>query len=113
MHQVAKALGLQLQHQSFQYSGLISFRIDWFDHLAIQQTLKSLLQHHSLKALILQHLAFFMVQHSHPYIKRVLSHTDTPILDFQPSELGKKEISVVDNLLSLWYVDFYSYSSMI
>ena len=52
-----------------QYSGLISFRIDWFDLLAVQGTLKSLLQHHSSKALILQHSAFFMVQLSHYYCK--------------------------------------------
>ena len=44
------------------YSGLISFRIDWFDLLAVQRTLKSLLRHHSLKAMILWHLAFFMDQ---------------------------------------------------
>ena len=48
--------------------GLISFRIDWLDLLAVQGTLKSLLQHHSSKASILQHLAFFMVQLSHPYM---------------------------------------------
>ena len=53
---------------SSEYSGLISFRIDWFDLLAVQGTLKSLLKHHSLKALILQCSAFFMVQLSHPYI---------------------------------------------
>ena len=53
---------------SNEYSGLISFRIDWFDLLAVQGTLKSLLQHHSLKASILQHSAFFMVQLSHPYM---------------------------------------------
>ena len=47
---------------SSEYSGLISFRIDWFDLLAAQETLKSLLQHHSSKASILQHSAFFMVQ---------------------------------------------------
>ena len=47
---------------SNEYSGLISFRIDWFDHLAIQGTLKSLLQHHSSKASTLRHLAFFLVQ---------------------------------------------------
>ena len=51
-----------------EYSGLISFRIDWFDLLAVQGTLKSLLQHHSTKASILQHSAFFMVQFSHPYL---------------------------------------------
>ena len=53
---------------SNEYSGLISFRIDWFDLLAVQATLKSLLQHHSSKASILQHSAFFMVQLSHPYM---------------------------------------------
>ena len=54
---------LQLQH-----SGLISFRMDWLDLLAIQGTLKSLLQHHSSKASILHHSAFFTVQLSHPYM---------------------------------------------
>ena len=53
---------------SNEYSGLISFRMDWFDLLAVQGTLKSLLQHHSSKALILQCSAFFMVQLSHPYM---------------------------------------------
>ena len=52
---------------SNEYSGLISFRMDWFD-LAVQGTLKSLPQHHSSKTLILQHLAFFIVQLPHPYI---------------------------------------------
>ena len=47
---------------------LISFQIDWFDPLAVQGTLKSLLQHHSSKASILWHSAFFMVQLSHPYM---------------------------------------------
>ena len=50
------------------YSGLISVRIDWFDLLAVQGTLKSLLQHHSSKASILRHSAFFMVQISYPYM---------------------------------------------
>ena len=50
------------------YSGLISFRMDWLDLLAVQGTLKSLLQHHSSKASILQHSAFFMVQLSHMYM---------------------------------------------
>ena len=53
---------------SNEYSELISCRIDWFDLLAVQGTLKSLLQHHSSKASILQHSAFFMVQLSHPYM---------------------------------------------
>ena len=51
-----------------EYSRLISFRTDWFDLLAVQGTLKSLLQHHSLKASVLWHSAFFMVQLSHPYM---------------------------------------------
>ena len=50
------------------YSGLTSLKIDWFDLLTVQGTLKSLLQHHSSKASILQHAAFFMVQLSHPYM---------------------------------------------
>ena len=53
---------------SNEYSGLISFRIDWFDILAVQRTLKSLLQHHSSKASILWCSAFSMVQLSHPYM---------------------------------------------
>ena len=52
---------------SNEYSGLISFRMDWLDLLAVQGTLKSLLQHHSSKASILQHSVFFIVQISHPY----------------------------------------------
>ena len=52
---------------SNEYSGLIALRMDWLDLLAVQGTLKSLLQHHSSKASILQHSAFFMVQVSHPY----------------------------------------------
>ena len=51
------------------YSGLISFRMDWLDLLAVQGTLQSLLQHHNLKAPVLQCWAFFMVQFSHPYMK--------------------------------------------
>ena len=65
-HQVAKVLELQLHHQSFQWIfRIISFRIDWFDFPAVQETLKSLLQHHSLKASLLQHSAFYMAQLSH------------------------------------------------
>uniref|UniRef100_A0AC11ERJ9 Uncharacterized protein n=2 Tax=Ovis aries TaxID=9940 RepID=A0AC11ERJ9_SHEEP len=51
-----------------EYSGLISFMMDWLDLLAVQGTLKSLLQHHSSKASVLQHSAFFIVQLSHPYV---------------------------------------------
>ena len=53
---------------SNEHPGLISFRMDWLDFLAVQGTLKSLLQHHSSKASILQHSAFFRVQLSHPYM---------------------------------------------
>ena len=53
---------------SSEHSGLISFRIDWFDLLTVQRTLKSLIQHHNSKASILQHSTFFMVQLSHPYM---------------------------------------------
>ena len=53
---------------SNEYSGLISFRMDWLDLLAVQWTLKNLLQHHSSKASILQHSAFLTVQLSHPYM---------------------------------------------
>ena len=63
-HQVAKVL--ELQHQSFQW--LISLRIDWFGLLAVQGTLKSLLPHHSSKASVLWHSAFFIVQLLHPYM---------------------------------------------
>ena len=67
--QAAKVLELQLQHQSFQWIFRTdSFRMDWFDLLAVQGTLKSLLQYHSSKASILQCSAFFMVQFSHPYM---------------------------------------------
>ena len=62
-------MGVQLQHQSFhEYSGLISFRMDWLNLLIVQGTLKSLLQHHSSKASILRCSAFFIVQLSHPYM---------------------------------------------
>ena len=53
---------------SNEYSGLISFRMEWFDRLAVQRALKSLLQHHSSKASIPRHSAFFTVQLSHPYL---------------------------------------------
>ena len=69
IHHVAKVLELQFSINPYsEYSGLISFRTDWFDLLAAQGTLKSLLQHHSSKASILQRSAFFMVQLSHSYM---------------------------------------------
>ena len=72
---------------SNEYSGLILFRIDWFDLLAIQGTLKSVFQYHSLKASILQHSAFFMVQLSHPY----MATGKTIALTGHPSWLSGKE----------------------
>ena len=69
MLQVAKVLELKLSISPFnEYSGLISFRMDWLDVLAVQGTLKSLLQHHSSKASILQYSAFFIVQLSYPHM---------------------------------------------
>ena len=64
-----------------EYSGLISFRMDWLDLLAVQGTLKSLLQHHSSKASILRHSTFFIVQLSHPYMtagKTIALTTSSP-----------------------------------
>ena len=69
MHQVAKVLEFQLQ-QSVLPMNIQDFRMDWLDLLAVQGTLKSLLQHHSSEASILWHSAFFMVQLSHPYTTR-------------------------------------------
>ena len=69
---------------SNEYSGLISFRIDLFDLLAVQATLKSLLQHHSSKSSILRHSAFFIVQLSHPY-----TTTGKPIVLTRWTFLGK------------------------
>ena len=71
---------------SNEYSGLISFRMDWLDPLAVQGTLKSLLQHHSSKASILQHSAFFMVQLSHPYLITGKTITLTRQTDSDSSE---------------------------
>ena len=75
LHQVAKVLEFQMQHQSFQWKFRTDFfRIDWFELLKVQGTLKSLLQHHSSKTLILQHLAFFVIQLSHPYMTTEKNH---------------------------------------
>ena len=69
MHQVTKDWSFSFSTSpSNEYSGLISFRIDWFNLLAIQGTLKSVLQHHSSKASILWGSTFFVVQLSHPYM---------------------------------------------
>ena len=69
LHQVAKVLEFQLSiSPSNEYSGLVSFRMDWLDFVAVQETLKSLLQHHSSKVSIFRCPAFFIVQLSHPYM---------------------------------------------
>ena len=68
-HQVAQVLEFQFSiSPSNEYSGLISFRMDWLDLRAVQGTLKRLLQYHSSKASILRHSAFFIVRLSHPYM---------------------------------------------
>ena len=79
---------------SNEYSGLISFRIDWFDLHAIQETLNSLLQHRSSKASILQHSAFFMVQLLNPYM------TPGKIIDLTRQTFVGKVISLLFNILS-------------
>ena len=85
---------------SNEYSGLISFRMDWLDLLAVQGILKSLLQHHSSKASILQHSAFFTVQLSHPYIT-----TGKTIALIRPTLLSKV-MSLLLNILSRWVITF-------
>ena len=79
---------------SNEYSGLISFSMDWMDLLAVQGTLKSLLQHHSSKASILWHSAFFIVQLSHPYMT-----TGKTIALTRRSFVGKV-MSLLFNMLS-------------
>ena len=79
---------------------LISFRIDWFDLLAVQGTLKSLLQHHNSKASILCHSAFFMIQLSHPYMT-----TGKTIALTIPTFVGKV-MSLFFNMLSRFVVAF-------
>ena len=94
------------KHQSFsispcnEYSGLISFRIHWFDLLAVQGTLNSLLQHHSLKASILQCSAFFIVQLSHPYMT-----TEKTIALTIQAFIGKV-MSLLLNMMSRFVIAF-------
>ena len=85
---------------SNEYSGLISFRIDWFDLLAVQRTLKRLLQYHNLKASILRCSAFFTVQLSHPYMT-----TEKTIALTRQTFLGKV-ISLLFNMLSRLVIAF-------
>ena len=85
---------------SNEYSGLISFRMDWLDLLVVQGTLKSLLQHHSSKASILQHSAFFTVQLSHPYMS-----TRKTIALTRQTFFGKV-MSLLFNMLSKLVITF-------
>ena len=85
---------------SNEYSGLISFRMDWLDLLAVQGTLKSLLQHHSSKASILQCSAFFIVQISHPYM------TDRKTTALTMWTFAGKVTSLLFNILSRFLIAF-------
>ena len=85
---------------SNEYSGLIPFRIDWLDLLAVQGTLKSLLQHHSLKASILRCSALFMVQLSHPYV------TTGKIIALTRQTFVGKVMSLLFNMLSRLVITF-------
>ena len=89
---------------SNEYSGLISFRMDWLDLLAIQRTLKSLLQHHSSKAAILRRSAFFTVQLSHPYM------TTGKTIALTRWTLVCKVMSLLLNMLSRLLITFLSRS---
>ena len=101
LHQVAKVLEFQLQHQSFQWMfRLISFRIDWFDLLAVQGTLKSLLQHHSSKASFLRCSAFFIVQLSYPYM------TTRDTIALTRGTFVGKVVSLLFNMLSRLVIAF-------
>ena len=80
--------------------GLISFRMDWLDLLAVQGTLKSLLQHHSSNASILQHCAIFTVQLSHPYM------TTGKTIVLTRRALVSKEMSLLLNMLSRLVITF-------
>ena len=85
---------------SNEYSGLISFMMDWMDLLAVQGTLKSLVQHHSSKASILRHSAFFIVQHSHPYM------TTGETIALTRWTFVSKVISLLFNMLSRLVITF-------
>ena len=89
---------------SNEYSGLISFRIDWFDLFAVQETLKSFLQYHSLKASILWCSAFLMVQLSHTYL------TTGKTIGLTPCTFVGKVMSLLFNTLSRFVIDFLSRS---
>ena len=80
--------------------GLIFFRMDWLDHLAVQETLKSLLLHHSSKASILRHLAFFVVQLSDPYL------TTGKTIALTTRNFVEKVMSLLFNMLSRLVITF-------
>ena len=86
---------------SNEYSGLISFWIDWFDLLAVQETLKSLLQHLSSKASILWHSAFFIIQLSHPHL-----HTTVKTIGLTRPTFVGKVLSLLFNMLSRLVITF-------
>ena len=88
---------------SNEYSRLISFRIDWFNLLAVQETLKSLLQNHSSKASVLQCSAFFMVQ---------LSHVLEESLDSSLESSAPQHLPLCNNASSLWLSDYPQFSEM-
>ena len=87
-------------HLSNEYSGLASFRIDWLDLLAVQRTLNSLLQHHSSKASILWHSAFFIVPLLHPYM------TTGKTIDLTRQTFVGKVMSLLFNMLSRLVIAF-------
>ena len=103
MHQVAKVLEFQIHHitrPSKTYSGLISFRMDWLDLLAVQGTLKSLLQHHSSKASILLCSSILIVQLQHPYM------TTGKNIALTRQTLVDKAMSLLFNMLSRLIITF-------
>ena len=85
---------------SSEYSGLISFRIDWLDFLAFQGTLKSLLQHHNSRGSILQHSASFIVQHSHSHM------TTGKTIGLTRGTFVSKVMSLLFNMLSRLVIAF-------
>ena len=97
----------QLQHQSFQHPELISFRMDRLDLLAVQGTLKSLLQHHSAKASILWHSSFFIVQLSHPYM------TTGKTIALTRRTFAGKVMSLLFNMLSKLVITFLPRSKLL
>ena len=109
LHQVVKVLesfNLSI-NPSNEYSGLISFRMDWLDLLDVQGTLKSLLQHHNSKVSILWHSTFFMVQLSHPYMatRKIIALTRWTFVG--------KVMSFLCNMLSRFVITFLPRSTVL